>query len=158
MSQINKLPASDKLTGGDLFAAYIQANGDARKVAATTLLAYIQANLTTVQSFGAYTTQYASPSATSFAVLISDDADNDTNVHLVLTPTAAFADGKITLPVASGAVDKQEVLVNCTQAVTSLVVDKNEATAVTGAPTSLAADDFFRLKYDAPTSTWYRVG
>jgi hypothetical protein len=29
---------------------------------------------------------------------------------------------------------------------------------VVGAPTSLAANDFFLLRFDAVTGTWYRVG
>jgi hypothetical protein len=55
-------------------------------------------------------------------------------------------------------VDKQEVLVNCTQQVTALTVNGNGAVAVTGEPASLGADDYFRLKYDAIMRTWYRVG
>jgi hypothetical protein len=29
---------------------------------------------------------------------------------------------------------------------------------VTGAPTTLAANDFFTMRYDAATAAWYRVG
>lgn len=160
MSNINQLTALDTLTAGDLFAVWAQTNGDSRKIAASVLLAYMQANLTfpTFTGQGEYTTQYSSPSATGFNVTITDGADDNTNVHLILTPTAGFAAGTITLPPTPGTVDKQEVLVNCTQQITALTVDGNGATAVTGEPSSMAADDFFRLKYDAVTSTWYRVG
>ena len=160
MSNINQLTALDTLTAGDLFAVWAQSNGDSRKIAASVLLAYMQANLVfpTFTGQGEYTTQYAAPSATGFNVVITDGVDNNTNVHLILTPTAGFAAGTITLPPTPGTVDKQEVLVNSTQQITTLTVDGNGATAVTGEPTSMAADDFFRLKFDAPTSTWYRVG
>lgn len=160
MSNINKLTALDTLTAGDLFVVWSQSNGDSRKLAASVLLAYMQANLTfpTFTGQGEYTTQYASPSSTGFNITITDGADDDTNVHLILTPTAGFAAGTITLPPSPGTVDKQEVLVNCTQQITALTVDGNGATAVTGEPSSMAADDFFRLKFDLPTSTWYRVG
>ncbi len=158
MSQINKLSASDMVQGGDLFAVYIQANGDARKVSVTTLLEYMQENLALPGGFGSYASQYASPSASAFNVALTDGDENNTNIHLILTPTAGFAAGTLTLPASTGVVDKQEVLVNCTQVVTALTIGANGATAVTGAPTTLAANDFFRLKYDAPTKTWYRVG
>jgi len=151
---INQLSTLSTLALGDLLAIYASSNGDARKTSLSSLLAFIQANLTFPTS-GVFTTQYAAPSATLFSVAITDGSDN---IHLILTPTAGFADGTIVLPAVANAVDKQEILVNCTQVVTALVVDGNGAVAVTGAPTGLAANDFFRLKYDAATSTWYRVG
>lgn len=154
MPTINQLSTLSTLALGDLLAIYASSNGDARKTSLSSLLAFIQANLTFPTS-GVFTTQYAAPSATLFSVAITDGSDN---IHLILTPTAGFADGTIVLPAVANAVDKQEILVNCTQVVTALVVDGNGAVAVTGAPTGLAANDFFRLKYDAATSTWYRVG
>lgn len=160
MTQINKLSAVDSVQVGDQLPIFSTENGDARKAAMSVLLAYMQANLTfpSFSGQGAYTTQYSSPSATGFNVTITDGADDNTNVHLILTPTAGYAAGTITLPPVAGLVDKQEVLVNCTQQVTALTINGNGATAVTGEPTSLAADDFFRLKYDLPSQTWYRVG
>ena len=160
MTQINKLSAVDAVQAGDQIPIFSTEMGDARKAAMSILLAYMQANLTfpNNDAQGAYTTQYASPSATGFNITISDGADDNTNIHLILTPTAGYAAGTITLPPVAGVVDKQEVLVNCTQQVTTLTIAGNGATAVTGEPTSLAADDFFRLKYDLPTKTWYRIG
>jgi hypothetical protein len=101
--------------------------------------------------------QYAAPSATAFTVAIAG-VNSDDDVHLMLTPVAGYADGAITLPAAAGCRDKQEVTVNCTQAVTTFVVNANGALAVTGAPATLAANAFFKLCYDLPTSTWYRIG
>lgn len=155
MPQINQLSAVDQLTGGDNLPVFDTSNGDARKVSVSTLLAYMQANLSF--SSAAPDTQYAAPSATGFSVDIAPATDGG-NVHLILTPVAGYAAGTIVLPAAATAIDKQEVLVNCTQAVTTLTVDGNGAVAVTGEPTTLAANDFFRLKYDAVTQTWYRVG
>jgi len=156
MPTINQLSATDSVTAGDLLAAYIQSAGDARKVSVTTLLAYMQANLTfTAAGIAAFETQYAAPSATGFTVPFTDSS---ANTHLILTPTAGYAAGTITLPAVANCIDKQEVLVNCTQQVTTLTVDGNGAVAVTGEPASLGADDFFRLKYDLTTQTWYRVG
>lgn len=162
MPQIPYLSAADQVSAGDLFAMYIQNNGDARKVAMSVVQAYLQANLEFQAGIQEYTTQYAVPSATAFSVSINSGATpNNDNVHLILTPTGPFAAGTIVLPtsgVSGVAVDKQQVLVNTTQAVTALTINGNGAAAVTGAPTTLAANAFFTLKYDQPTSTWYRVG
>jgi hypothetical protein len=157
MPTINQLSAADSIVAGDLLPAFIQSAGDARKVSMTTLLAFMQANLTFPSFTGvdAFDTQYAVPSATGFNVAITDSS---ANTHLILTPTAGYAAGTITLPAVANCIDKQEVLVNCTQQVTTLTVNGNGAVAVTGEPASLGADDFFRLKYDLTTQTWYRVG
>ena len=104
-----------------------------------------------------FDSQYAAPSASGFSVTIAPVTAGD-NVHLILTPTAGYAAGTIILPAVAGVIDKQEVLVNCTQQVTALTINGNGAVAVTGEPTSLGADDFFRLKYDIVVQTWYRVG
>jgi hypothetical protein len=99
-------------------------------------------------------TTYAAPSASGFTVTLPD---NSSNKWLILTPTAGFAAGTIKLTALANAVDKQEIIVNCTQVVTALTVDGNGAT-VTGAPTTLAANAFFTLRFDAVLDTWYRVG
>ncbi len=155
---INQLSSLDTLVGGDQFVIWSTPDGDGRKASLTLLTSYMQSNLTFSSTSGVFTTQYAAPSATDFNITITDEDEDNTNVHLILTPTAGFAAGTITLPPVAGLIDKQEVLVNCTQAVTTLTVADNGATAVTGAPTTLAANDFFRMKYDLATSTWYRVG
>lgn len=154
MTTINQLSAVDSVVAGDLVPIFSTSNGDARKAAMSVLQAYMQDNLT-FESGISYTTQYSAPSATGFNIAVTDNGDD---IHLILTPVAGYAAGTITLPAVATSLDKQEVLVNCTQAVTTLTVDGNGATAVTGEPSTLAANDFFRLKYDAPTSTWYRVG
>ncbi len=141
------------VVAGDHALVYDVSNGDWREAAMSVLLAYMQANLD-FSPADVYTTQYAAPSATGFSVQITD---GDDSIHLILTPVAGYAAGTIVLPDDDNAVDKQEVLVNCTQAVTTLTVDGNGAT-VTGEPSGLSANDFFRLKYDAATNVWYRVG
>jgi hypothetical protein len=151
---INELSVVDALSGADNFPLYDASNGDARRVSLSTLLAYMQANITPV---GSLETQYSAPSATGFSVTILPSTAGG-SVHLILTPVAGYAAGTIVLPLSTGLVDKQEVMVNCTQSVASLTVSGNGAGAVTGAPTSLAANGFFRMKYDAALSSWYRVG
>jgi len=79
------------------------------------------------------------------------------DVWLRVTPTAGFAAGTITLPALASSVDRQEVLVTCNQAVTTFTVNGNGST-VEGAPTTLAANAFFRLRYEAVFHVWVRVG
>lgn len=156
MVQINQLTAVDSLQSGDQVPIFDTSNGDARRAALSVLLTYMQNNLTITDAgaFPAYETQYAAPSATGFNIQVTD---TDDNTHLILTPVAGYAAGTITLPTSTNLVDKQDFLCNCTQAVTTLTIAGNGAT-VTGEPTTLAADDFFRLKYDLAGNTWYRVG
>lgn len=158
MAKINELSSLDSLQAADNLPCYSSGNGDARRFSLTTLLAWLQANLSFVSSAYSFFTQYAAPSASGFNITLTDGANDDSNIHLILTPTAGYAVGAITLPPVASLVDKQEVLVNCTQSVTAFTVNGNGALAVTGEPSVLAADDFFRLKYDLATSTWYRVG
>jgi len=148
---IRQLTALDTVAAGDSVPVYSQTNGDTRRMSVSVLQSFMQTNLT----FSGFTPQYSAPSATGFNVAVTAGSDN---IWLILTPTGAFAAGTITLPAVAGIVAGQEVLVNCTQDVTTLTVAGNGATAVTGEPAGLSANDFFRLKYDEVTSTWYRVG
>lgn len=153
MVQIVQLASKDTANSADQLPCYDASSGDARKMALSVLLAYIKRNFTT--GFIDYLTEYAAPSASGFNISI--DAATD-NVHLILTPAAGYAAGTITLPAYPGIVDKQEVIVNCTQSVDALTVLGNGATAVTGAPSALSANGFFRLKFDLLSKTWYRLG
>lgn len=147
MANINQLSSLDSISLGDLIAVWATNNGDTRKASMSLLLSFMQDNLSIP---GTLSTQYAAPSATGFAVTVGA-----ANTWLLLTPTATFAAGTIVLP--STADDKSEVSVNCTQIVSSLAVSAG-GTTVTGAPTSLAANGFFTMRFDAATRAWYRVG
>ncbi len=157
MTQINRLSTLDKLGPGDQIPVFDTSNGDARKASVSTLLAYMQDALMFAKQ-GSYVAQYASPTATGFTVRVADGGSDTSDVHLILTPSAAYASGTIVLPPATKSTAGQEVLVNCTQQISSLVVGANGATAVRGAPSSLAADTYFRLKFVSNNQTWYRVG
>jgi len=54
-------------------------------------------------------------------------------------------------------VDGQQVVVTSTQAVTTLTVSGNGA-SVNGAPSTLAANGYFRLRYDQINNSFYRIG
>lgn len=151
MPTINQLNSIDTPSASDLLPLFSQENGDARKLSLANLLKWIQAQSITA---GGLRTQYVAPSVTAFTVTVTDDGNS---TWLILTPTGAFAAGTIKLPSKESSLDGQEVVLNSTQAVTALTIDGN-GSAVTGAPTTLTANAFFRLRYDAVMSTWYRIG
>lgn len=153
---IRLLTAVDNLSLGDNFAIGSANNGDDRKASGSVLVTFLESALDFSPSgaFPDYLTQYAAPSATGFSVQITDADDN---IHLILMPVAAYAAGTIIFPLSTNLVDKQEVLVNTTQAVTALTLNGNGAT-IQGAPTSLVANSFFRFKYDISGNTWYLIG
>ena len=141
----------DSVSDGDQVPFFSTNNGDTRKSSFSTLKTYFQTGITANDD---KLTQYSSPSATGFSVQVNNASNS---VWLVLTPTGAFAAGTLILPLLANCVDRQEILVNSTQAVTALAINGNGST-VTGAPTSLTANSFFRLRFDNVAKVWYRVG
>lgn len=150
MPQINQLSAVSTLQLGDLLAIFSTNNGDARKASLGVLLEFIE------QSLGAltYVTQSEVVAATGFNVNVTD---NGQNIWLIMNLTSNFADGAITLPTFANAADGQEVSVFSTRQVTTFTVNGNGAVGVLGAPTTLAAESYFTLRYHAASSSWYRV-
>lgn len=138
----------DALNGSDTFHVFPSAYGDRRSASMTLLAQYVAS---TLNSTGAI--QYAGPTATGFSIASTGGASN----WLVITPLATYAAGTIVLPEVSTCTSGQELLVNSTQAVTALTINGNGATVI-GAPTTLAANGFFRLKFEPVLKTWYRVG
>lgn len=145
---ISDLTSATALTGSDQVPIASGASRDTLKMSLTLLQAWLQANLAFTND--TFASQYAAPSATGFTVVVETG-----NSRLILTPVAGYAAGTITLP--TDRVDKDSVVVNCTQAVTTLTVG-GAGTTVTGAPATLAANAFFTMQYDGVTNAWYRVG
>jgi len=150
MPTINYLNAASNLSGSDLIALFSQYNGDTRKVSLSAFSAWLATQVTFVDD---KVTQYSAP-VTGSTVNVTDSQNS---VWLILTPSAGLAALALLLPLSTNTLDKQEVLVNCTQAITTLTVNGNAGTVI-GAPTSMLANDFFRLRFDSVMSTWYRVG
>lgn len=141
------------LTEASQVPFYDTTNGADRRGSISQLAALLQDLLTPCVGL---ITQYSAPTATGFSVLINPAVDGG-SVFLLLTPTGAFAAGTITLPAQAECIDGQELLVSCTQVVTALTVAGNGST-VNGAPASLAANGFFRLRFDGVFKAWHRVG
>jgi hypothetical protein len=152
MTTINQLSAVDSVVSSDQVPIYSSGQGDARKASMSVIKTFVLAGSTSSDD---KVTQYSSPTATGFSVTILDSSG--TSVWLILTPLAGYAAGTLVLPAVANCVDRQEILVNTTQAVTTLTINANGATVI-GAPTTLAANAFFRLRFDDVLNVWYRVG
>ncbi|MDU4393271.1 MAG: transcriptional regulator [Acinetobacter ursingii] len=83
--------------------------------------------------------------------------NNDAGTYLVMNPSIEIQNGTIKLPSIFNVKDGQEILVTSSQQITNLSFDGNGATLV-GEPNAMGATAFFKLKYDALSHTWYRVG
>ena len=153
MSSIDKLSKTGTLSAADLIPVFSGLLGSDTAATLATLLAWLQPQLT---ASGSYATQYSAPAATGFSVAILPPTTGG-SVFLLLTPAAGYAAGTITLPLQAACVDGQEVLCSCTQSVSTLTVAGNGST-INGAPTTLAAGGFFRLRFDGVFKAWYRVG
>jgi len=136
-------------TLSDLMAVWDSVNSTTRNTSLSSLLTLIQANLTSSKA----AVQYEAPNATGFSLIVN--STDGTDRHLLIVPAAGYDAGTIVLP-STGLVDKQTVLVTCTQAVTTLTI--TSAKTLYGEPAALSADDFFTLKYDITFDSWYRVG
>jgi hypothetical protein len=153
MTSIYNLSQVDAVNSADQIPVQVLQSGDMRKMSVSQLLAFIQEGLSTT---GALQTQYAAPNATGFNVALVPVTPGG-GIYLLLTPLAGYAAGTLTLPSVDNVADGQEILANTTQLVTALTLAGNGALVV-GAPTTLAANAFFRLRYNQVLNTWYRVG
>ena len=127
-------------------------NGEDRKASLSVVLALFQTQLTAGSSL---VTQYFAPNATGWTVTVLPILTGG-SIWLLITPVAGYAAGTITLPPVASCVDGQETLVTCSQSVTVLTTIGNGAT-VYGAPTTLAANASFRLRFEGVTKVWYRI-
>jgi hypothetical protein len=150
MPTINQLSGLSQLSSGDLLPIYVPNNGDARKVSIGQLLAFFQ------QQFASPTlaTQLATP-GTGFNVAVQTPVSEQQ--WLILQPAGTLASGTVTLPLNTQTPDGTEVLVTTTQQITAFTLALNGAAVVYGDPSTLAAEDFFRVRYYAATNSWYRI-
>lgn len=150
MPTINQLSGLGQLSSGDLLPVYVPNNGDARKVSIGQLLAFFQ------QQFASPTlaTQFATP-GTGFNITVQTPVSEQQ--WLVLQPAGTLASGTVTLPLNTQTPDGTEVLITTTQIITTFTLALNGSAAAYGAPTTLAANGFFRMRYYAATNSWYRI-
>lgn len=138
---------------GDLVKFYDSSAGTWRVTTVTQLHELLE-SLTETTYFNEFSTQYSIPLAGSNVQV----DDTDANTHLIVTPAATLATLTITLPSSTVAQDKQELVVSTTNELTALTIGANGASGVYGAPTTLLAGGYFRMKYDALSQSWFRIG
>jgi hypothetical protein len=150
MPTINQLAGISQVSGGDQLPIYVPNNGDARKVSVTQLLEYFQ----TVFASPTVSTNLYTP-ATGFNVTVPTPVSEQQ--WMLLQPAGTLATGTITLPLNTGTPDGTQVLLTTTQIITAFTLAINGAAAAFGAPTTLAANAFFTVRYYQATNSWYRV-
>lgn len=150
MPTINQLAGLTQVSGGDLLPIYVPNNGDARKVSVNQLLTYFQ-------------TTFASPTlatniftpGTGFNIAVPTPVAQQQ--WMLIQPVVTLATGTITLPLNTQTPDGTEILVTTTQQITTFTLAPNGATQLFGVPTTLSAEDNFRVRFVQATNSWYRI-
>ena len=150
MPTINQLPLLDDVSSGDQIPVYSPQNGDSRRLPVSALLSYFEQ-------------QYPSPTLTTniyvpttgFSIAVPTPTTEQQ--WMLLTPAGTLAAGTIVLPLNTATPDGFEVLVTTTQIITTFTLSLNGAAAANGAPTTLAANGFFRVRYVQANNSWYRI-
>jgi hypothetical protein len=150
MPYINQLPLLVQASPGDQIPVYTPNNGDARRLPIGALLDYFQ------KTFAApsLATNVATP-GTGFNITVPTPVSQQQ--WMLLQPAGTLATGTITLPLNTQTPDGTEVLVTTTQIITSFTLAGNGALAVNGAPTTLAANAFVRVRFVQSLNSWYRI-
>lgn len=151
MPYINQLPLVSPVSSGDNLVVYSPNNGDTRRLPITTLLQFFQ------QQFAAPTlaTNVYTP-GTGFNIAVPTPVAQQQ--WILIQPAGTLALGTVTLPLNTATPDGTEVLITTTQQITGFTLALNGATAAFGAPTTLAANAFFRMRFVQSQNSWYRIG
>ena len=150
MPTINQLSGISQVSGGDQLPVYSQNNGDARKISITQLLQYFQ----TVFAAPTVATNLYTP-GTGFNITVPTPTSEQQ--WMVIQPAGTLATGTVTLPLNTGVPDGTQMLVTTTQIITAFTLAVNGAAAAFGAPTTLAANAFFTMRFYQATNSWYRI-
>jgi hypothetical protein len=149
MPTINQLPLLAQVSPGDQVPVYTPNNGDARRLPISQLLQYFQ------QTFASPTlaTNVYTP-GTGFNIAVPTPSSPQ---WMLIQPAGTLASGTITLPLNVQTPSGTEVLITTTQQITAFTLAPNGAANVYGASSTLAAEDFFRMRYVQSTNSWYRI-
>lgn len=145
-----RLNITDRIGPNDSVVIWSGYNGDFRGVPLDVLKEAIKPEQGNQSSL---LVQHFNPNA-NFTLNIDN---HEVGTYLVLNPSTGITAGSIKLPERYEVTDGQVVLVACSQQVTNFSVDGDNALVI-GVPNALAANGFFKLKYDKLSNTWYRVG
>lgn len=146
-----RLNITDKINDCDSVVIWSANNQDYRGAPVELLVKKVKEGIQVNQS--PLLVQHFNPNA-GFTL---DIENHEVGTYLILNPSVSIATGSIKLPERYSVNDGQVLLVACAQQVNNFSVDGNNALVI-GAPNALAANGFFKLKYDKLSNTWYRVG
>jgi hypothetical protein len=150
MPYINQLPLLMVASPGDQIPVYTPNNGDARRLPIGSLLDYFQ------KTFASPTlaTTIVTP-GTGFNVAVPTPVSQQQ--WMLIQPAGTLASGTVTLPLNTQTPDGTEVLVTTTQQITAFTLAPNGAAQLYGVPTTLAAQDNFRVRFVQATNSWYKI-
>lgn len=148
-----RLNITDRIGPNDSIVLWSANNQDFRGVPVDLLVEKIKEDLPQHVDYPRMHIQHFNPT-TDFTL---DIENSEAGTYLILNPTLGLNTGLVKLPERYSVQDAQELAVACSQQITSFSIDGNGALVV-GAPNTLAASGFFKLKYDKLSNTWYRVG
>lgn len=138
------------VSSGEQLPVYSPTNGDARRVSIGTLLDYFEQ---TFASPTLATNVYTPGTGFNLAVPTPVAAQQ----WMLIQPAGTLATGTITLPLNTQTPNGTEVLITSTQIITTFTLALNGASSAFGAPTTLAANAFFRMRFVQATNSWYRI-
>ena len=147
-----RLNITDKINDCDSVVIWSANNQDYRGAPVDLLIEKIQESIKKVD-YPPIHIQHFNPNA-NFTLNIEN---HEVGTYLILNPSVSITTGSIKLPERYTVTDGQVLLVACVKQVNNFSVDGNNALVI-GAPNALAANGFFKLKYDKLSNTWYRVG
>ena len=150
MALIYQLPLLAQASAGDQLAVYAPNTGDARRLPMSALLTFFQ------QQFASPTmaTNLYTP-GTGFNIAAPTPVSQQQ--WILIQPAGTLATGTVTLPLNTSTPDGTEILITTTQQVTAFTLALNGAAAAFGDPSTLAAEDFFRMRFYQATNSWYRI-
>jgi hypothetical protein len=150
MPYINQLPLLMVASPGDQIPVYTPNNGDARRLPIGALLQFFQANFASPT----LATNIFTP-GTGFNVAVPTPVAQQQ--WMLIQPAGTLASGTVTLPLNTQTPDGTEVLVTTTQQITAFTLAPNGAAQLYGVPTTLAAQDNFRVRFVQATNSWYKI-
>jgi hypothetical protein len=150
MPTINQLPLLAQVNAGDQIPVYSPNNGDARRLPISQLLTYFE------QTFASpdIATNIYTP-GTGFNITVPTPTAPQ---WMLIQPAGTLASGTVTLPLNTQTPSGTEVLITTTQQITAFTLAANGAANLYGEPSTLAAEDVFRMRYVQATNSWYRIG
>lgn len=157
MTQINQLENAPNISTSDSLVIFSQENGDARKISVgnfvNTLSRLFKQKTDRIS-------QIYSPSFDSPVLIAINNSDNQ---WLIVLPSLTLTFASMRLPDSLACVDKQEILITSSVAISVMNVLGNGNLITQNAPPAasiafgMTANSSVLLRFNANNSTWYRL-